>query len=142
MNKDQLSVFYSAMMTGLFVGIIDTLICLAYNVFYRSYSGFFPSELINVSSIIFVVNLLLLLLGLVFFLFIKSFKGGAGAFGILMLVVTFYLAYKIFAGHPYNDARMDSGYHGLYGGILIILGVSAACIPVLFKNKKFLEHVI
>lgn len=142
MNKDQHSVFYSAMMTGLFVGIIDTLICLAYNIGYRSYSGFFPSELINVSSIIFVVNLLLLLLGLVFFLFVKAFKGGAGAFAIFMLVVTIYLAYKVFAGHPYGDARMDSGYHGLYGGILIILGVSAACIPVLYHNKKFLEHVI
>ena len=130
------------MMTGLFIGIIDTVICLFYNVFYRSYSGFFPSELINVSSIIFVVNLLLLILGLVFFLFIKSFKGGAGAFGILMLVVTIFLAYKVFSGHPYGEARMDSGYHGLYGGILIILGVSAACIPILYNNKKFLDKVI
>jgi hypothetical protein len=142
MNKDQLHVFYSAMMTGLFVGIIDTLICLFYNVFYRSYSGFFPSELINVSSIIFAVNLLLLLLGLVFFLFIKAFKGGDGAFAVLMLVLTIIFAYKVFAGHPYSDARMDSGYHGLYGGMLIILGVSAACIPLLYRNKKFLDAVI
>lgn len=129
-------------MTGLFVGIIDTVICLAYNVFYRSYSGFFPSELINVSSIIFVVNLLLLILGLVFFLFIRSFKGGGGVFGVLMLVITIFLAYKVFAGHPYGDARMDSGYHGLYGGILLVLGVSAACIPLLYRNKKFLDQVI
>jgi len=130
------------MMTGLFIGIIDTLICLAYNIFYRSYSGFFPSEVINVSSIIFAVNLLLVLLGLVFFLFIKSFKGGGGAFGVLMLLLTVILGWKVFASHPYDNARMDSGYHGLYGGILIILGISAACIPLLYNNKKFLEEVI
>lgn len=142
MNKDQHSVFFNAMMTGLFVGIIDTLICLAYNIFYRSYSGFFPSEVINVSSIIFMVNLLLLLLGLVFFLFVKSFKGGGGVFGVFMLLVTVILAWKVFTSHPYDDARMDSGYHGLYGGILLILGLSAACIPLLYGNKKFLDEVI
>jgi hypothetical protein len=142
MNKEQHSVFFNAMMTGLFVGIIDTLICLAYNIFYRSYSGFFPSEVINVSSIIFVVNLLLLLLGLVFFLFVKAFKGGDSVFGVFMLLVTVILSWKVFGSHPYDNARMDSGYHGLYGGILIILGVSAACIPLLYNNKKFLEEVI
>jgi hypothetical protein len=142
MNKEQHSVFFNAMMTGLFVGIIDTLICLIYNIFYRSYTGYFPSAIINVSSIIFMVNLIGLIIGLLFFVFVKSFKGGEGVFGVFILLVSGLLVWKLFGSHPFDDARLDDGFHRLLGGIIIILGLSAACIPFLYKNKKFLEQVI
>jgi hypothetical protein len=130
------------MMTGLFIGIIDTVIILVYNVIYRSYTGYFPSELINVSSIIFVVNLLLLILGLLFYVFHKTIKGGDGIFLVLILVLTALLTWKVFGSHRFDDPKVNSGWHGMGGGIVIILGVSAACIPLLFNNKKFLDAVI
>lgn len=142
MKKEQLSLMVSAMLTGLFIGIMDTVILLGFNVGYRSYSGYFPSEIVNVSSIIFMVNLLLFILGLLFFVFVKSFKGGGGAFGVLMLVLTAFLTWKTFSSHPYEDSHLNSGFHGLYGGIVLVLGLSAALIPVLHNNKKFLDNVI
>jgi hypothetical protein len=142
MKNEQNAVFYNAMMTGLFVGIIDTVIILAYNIFYRDYTGYFPSELINVSSIIFMVNLLLLLLGLLFYVFHKTIKGGDNIFLVLILVITALLAWKVFGSNRFDNAKTNSGWHGMLGGIVIILGVSAACIPLLFNNKKFLDAVI
>ena len=135
------SVFFKAMMTGLFVGIIDTLICLGYNIFYRYESGYFPSEFINVSSIIFMVNLTMLVVGLVFFLFLR-FAGGGGIFSIFMLLLTAFLAWESATVVRFGDSHMDGGFHGLLTGIVLIMGISGALIPVLYKNEKFLDSVI
>ena len=59
MSYERDSTFTRAMMAGLFIGIVDTLICLAYNAGYRDINGYISSEIINVSSLIFAVNLLL-----------------------------------------------------------------------------------
>ena len=142
MQNEQHSVFFNAMMTGLFIGIIDTLICLTYNIFYRSYTGYFPSAIVNVSSIIFMVNLLLLVVGLLFYFFHKALKGGDGIFPVFILLLTALLTWKLFGTHPFDDVRLDHGFHGLLGGILIIIGLSSACIPLLYHNKKFLDQVI
>jgi hypothetical protein len=142
MKNEQRSIFYNAMMTGLFIGIIDTLICLAYNIFYRSYTGYFPSELINVSSLIFLVNILLLVVGLVYYTFLKFFKKGDVPFEILILAATAFLTWQSVDVHRFDDSRLNNGFHGLLGGIVLILGLSAACIPLLYHNKKFLDQVI
>ncbi|WP_431210322.1 hypothetical protein ACQ86N_30410 [Puia sp. P3] len=66
MSFENDSPFGHAMLAGLFIGIIDTLICLAYNIGYRDATGYTPSALINVSSLIFAVNLLLLFIGMLY----------------------------------------------------------------------------
>jgi hypothetical protein len=142
MNNEQNSVFFNAMMTGLFIGIIDTLICLGYNIFYRSYTGYFPSELINVSSLIFMVNLLLLVVGLLYYVFLRFIKKGDGSFLAVILLLTAWLSWQSIGIHRFDDARLDRGFHGLLGGIVLILGLSAACIPLLYRSKKFLDEVI
>lgn len=129
-------------MTGLFVGIVDTLILLAFNIFYRNYTGYHPSEIVNVSSLIFMTNLLLLTVGLVYYLFLRTLGKGDGVFVIVILALTAFLAWKSFNGHRFDDVRIDKGWHGLIGGIVLVLGLSSACIPLLFHNKKFLEQVI
>ncbi len=66
--------FTNAMLTGLFIGIIDTLICLRPIISSNgNFTGYAPSALVNVSSLIFAVNLLLLLTGMIYFLFRKFF---------------------------------------------------------------------
>jgi hypothetical protein len=142
MNNDRYSIFFKAMMTGLFVGIIDTVICLGYNIGYRSYTGYLPSSLINVSSLIFVVNLLLLILGIIFFLFLRAFKRGDVVFEIAAVVLTVWLIWKTAGLTRFGDPKLDSGFRGLLGGILVILGASTACIPLLYRSRRFVEAVI
>lgn len=135
------SIFFQAMMTGLFVGIIDTLICLAFNIGYRYETGYFPSEFINVSSLIFMVNLTMLVVGLIYFAFVR-FVGKDIVYLTVMLLLTAFLAWKSATVVRFGDSHMDSGFHGLLTGIVLILGISASCIPLLFRNRKFLDTVI
>jgi hypothetical protein len=141
MNNDHHSIFFKAMMTGLFVGIIDTLICLTYNITYRNFTGYLPSSLINVSSLIFVVNLLLTVIGIVYYLFLRTFRRD-GIYVIVFLLLTCFLLWKATGIHRFMDVKENSGFKGLLGGIILILGISASCLPFLFRSKKFVDAVI
>ena len=142
MNNDKYSAFFKAMMTGLFIGIIDTVICLAYNIGYRSETGYIPSEIINVSSLIFGVNLLLTIVGILFFFFHRYIRGGDLVYTIVFLVLTIWLALKTFSSVRFGDTRLDSGWHGLMGGVVLICGISSICLPLLFRSEKFQDAVI
>jgi len=142
MNSQQHPSFFNAMMTGLFVGIIDTLICLSYSIGYRNYTGYLPSAIINVSSLIFAVNLILLLLGIAYYGFLRASGIGTGLYLAVILVLTAFLTWKTAELIRFNDARLDNGFRGLLIGIILILGVSAACLPFLYRSKKFLDSVI
>jgi hypothetical protein len=142
MSNDQQSVFYRAMMTGLFVGIIDTVICLAYNIGYRNYTGYQPSALINVSSLIFAVNLLLLVIGIFYFVFLRLFKKGDILFIAVLVGLTILLTWKAEGITRFSDDKLDSGFRGLLAGIILIVGLSASCLPFLYHSRKFEEHVL
>ncbi len=45
--------FVRALMTALFAGIADTILCLMYNLIYRDSGRFFPTDFIYVSTIFF-----------------------------------------------------------------------------------------
>jgi len=130
------------MLTGLFIGIIDTLICLAYNIGYRSYTGYAPSQLINVSSLIFMINLLQTVVGMIYFLFIRAFKKADGVFVVFVLALTALLAWRSSEANIFDNPHLNQGFHGLLAGIVLVLGISAAFIPFLYHNRKFLEKVI
>lgn len=142
MSNDQHSVFFKAMMTGLFVGIIDTVICLSYNVIYRDMTGYVPSAFINVSSLIFAVNLLLLMIGILFYGFHRAAGLGDTLFVVVLVAVTFLLTWKAEGIHRFEDVRQDSGFHGLLAGVILICGLSAACIPFLYKSRKFQDLIM
>jgi len=129
------------MLTGLFIGIIDTLICLAYNIGYRDFTGYAPSTLVNVSSLIFAVNLLLLLTGMVYFLFRKVFGGKDYIYVVLAVLFTGFLAWKTEIGHRFADATVNAESKGLLLGIVLILGVSAISLPFFFRSRFFEKHV-
>lgn len=142
MNNERHSIFFKAMMTGLFVGIMDTLICLIFNITYRSETGYLPSSLINVSSLIFMVNLVLLVIGILFFFFLRFSKRGDLLFALVAVLATVWLVWKIAGLTRFGDPKLDSGFRGLLGGIILIMGVSAACIPFLYRSRRFLDAVI
>lgn len=142
MNKDHHSIFFKALMTGLFVGIIDTLICLAYNIGYRNYTGYIPSSFINVSSLIFCVNLTMTVVGIVFYAFHRSSSQGDNIYFIFFLALTAFLAWKITGIHRFDDGHENASFKGLLGGIVVIIGISGACLPFLFRSRKFVDAII
>lgn len=135
--------FYKAMMTGLFVGILVTIVCLLYNLVYRSSSGFPLTDVVNVSSLIFFTNIVFLIIGIVYYLFVKYFSRGNRIFEIVFFALTiFFVALTIF-GHRTDDHQLNVEFRTLMTGIVIIQGLSAALLlPFLYHNKSFEQHVI
>jgi len=142
MNNEQLSVFFKAMMTGLFIGVVDTVVCLAYNIGFRDATGYIPSTIINVSSLIFAIVILFCVIGIVFYFFHRYVRGGDAVYFVVFLGLTIWLAVKAFAAVRFGEPRLDSGWHGLAGGIVLILGVSSLLVPIAFRSEKFQDAVI
>jgi hypothetical protein len=144
MDPDQQSTPFSrALLTGVFVGFSATFLCLVYNVVYRSSTGFTPSEIINVSSIIFVINLLFVVIGMLYFVFLKSFPKGDVFFIVVFVLLTLFCVWKAEGTHRSDNYEVSLQFRGLLTGIIIISGIGASFfIPLLFHSKKFEENVV
>jgi len=137
------SKFYRAMMTGFFVGFIATFVCLAYNIVYRDSTGFPLNGFINVSSIIFAVNILFPIIGIIYYGFISSFKKADILFVILVLLLTAFFVWRTELILRTNDHLLDIEFRKLLLGIVLILGISASVlIPLLYHSKKFENAVL
>jgi hypothetical protein len=136
--------FLKAFMTGLAIGIADTLLCLLYNLFLRKdgTTGFFSSDIINVSSIIFGTNILFMLIGVIYFGFLKAHMTGEVVFSLLFIVLT--VIGVVVAAHVQRspDPDQNSRFHTLLTGVIIIMGLSAAGMPLLYHSRKFGEHIL
>ena len=135
--------FSKATLTGVFVGFCATVICLLYNIIYREGTGFADQDIINVSSLIFAVNLLFLIIGMLYFVFLKSFKKGGIIFTVAFALLTLFCIFETETGHRFTDNVLNSEFKGLLLGILIILGIGAAFVmPYLYHNKGFERNVL
>lgn len=144
MNYDyQQTPFSKAVMTGLFAGITATVACLAYGFVYRLNTGFTMSAIINVPSIIIACHILLVIAGMLYFVFSKSFKGGSTVFILLFLLLSVFCAWKAegVVRSPIHELTVE--FRGLLLGMTIIIGASASIlIPVLSGSKKFEEAIL
>jgi len=137
------SKFYQSMLTGFFVGFFATIVCLAYNIIFRDSTGFPLSSFINVSSIIFLVNLLFPVIGIIYYGFITTFKKADIVFVIAFFLLTVFLVWRTELVHRTDDHLLNMEFRNLLLGIVVILGISASVfIPILYHSKKFKEMVL
>lgn len=135
--------FSRAMLTGLFVGILSTVVCLAYNIIYRDSTGFPMASIINVSSLIFVVNLLFWVIGIIYYVFLRSFRKGDLVYIVVFVLLTVLSIWKTEHVYRSDNIELTLQFRGLLLGIVIIMGVCASfLIPYLYHNKGFEEHVV
>jgi hypothetical protein len=138
------SPFFRAMMTGLFVGFAACIVCLLYNLIYRDAGNYFPSLIISVSSLIFGVNLLFLIIGVIFAAFVNARRKGETIYTILFLVLTVLAVIAALHSHrTTGDAYMNGRFRGLLTGVVVILGLSAAvAVPICYHSKGFHKHFV
>lgn len=144
MNQDfPKSVFYRAFMTSVFVGIIATLITIAYDIIFVNLFGFPLFVLINVSTLIFGVNIIFLVIGCIYYLFVSKFKKGDLLYISLFVLITAFLAWRSEHVIRSTDSTINHQFQGLLTGVVIILGALAAfLIPFLYHNKRFDDTVL
>ena len=137
-----LTPFTKAILTGLFVGIVATVLCMGYDIFYRDSTAFPLSDYINVSNLIFSVNLLFLVFGVIYYVFTR-FKKGEVLFVVVFLFLTVTLVFLSAGIHRSDVPLLNKEFHQLLLPIVIIIGLLAALgIPYLYHSRKFEEHVL
>lgn len=135
--------FSDVVLTSVFAGFITTLLCMIYYLVYKEVTGFPFSSLLNVSSLIFGVNIIFVTVGCVYYLFIHYFKRADLLHVILGVLIT--LAGVWYAGttHRSDNHFLNGEFHQLLIGLLIIMGTVATIgVPLLYHNKKFHETVL
>jgi len=135
------SPFSRAVLTSVFIGFFTTLMCLVYNIIFRESTGYQPADYINVSSLIFAVNLIFFVIGLLYFFLIRSFKKGDAVFEILFGLVVIFCAWRAAHAHMQNPT-LTSEFRTLMIGVIVIMGIGIALVPILFHNKKFEDAVL
>lgn len=135
--------FSRALLTAVFVGFVASIICLFFNIVYREETGFVPTEIINVSSLIFGVNLFFFAGGMIYG-GLKSWSGKSDIiFIVLFILLTIFFAWKAEGAIRTADHAVTLQFRGLLLGIILISGISIAlAVPYLFHNKKFNESVL
>lgn len=136
--------FVKAFMTGLAVGIADTILCLAFNLLWRKEGdiGFFSSDIINVSSLIFGINILFIVISVLFYGFLQVQKGEV-LFSVLFAALTVWGVIVATHVHRSPDPVQNARFHVLLTGVVLICGISTSLgIPFLYHSRKFREHVL
>src|SRR5690606_6791733 len=137
------SVFYRALMTSVFVGIIVTLLTLFFDLIFVESLHFPLSSIINVSSLIFAVNFLFLVAGLIYYACLQISRKGDIVFIALFLLLTSFLVWRVQDVMRTEDEHVNEQFRQLLSGIILIVGLSAAiAVPFLFHNKKFEDNVL
>ena len=136
------SPFSKAILTSVFIGFFATVVCLIYNIIFRQSTGYQPADFINVSSLIFAVNLIFFVIGMVYFFFLRSFKKADVVFEILFGLLTIFCAWRASYAHMENSRILSSEFRTLLIGVIIIMGVGVELVPLLFRNKKFEDAVL
>jgi len=136
------SPFSKAILTSVFIGFFATVVCLIYNIIFRERTGYQPADFINVSSLIFVVNLIFLIIGLLYFAFLKFGKRGSAVFEIVFGVLIVFCVWRAAHAHMQNSPTLTSEFRTLLIGTIIIMGVGIELVPLLFHNKKFEDAVL
>jgi hypothetical protein len=137
--------FVKAFMTGLAVGIADTVLCLAFNLLWRKEGtvGFFSSDFISVSSIIFGINILFIVIGVVYFGFLQARMTGEVLFSVIFVALTVIGVIAAIHAHRSPDPGQNARFHVLLTGMIVICGISAAIgMPVLYHSRKFGQHIL
>jgi hypothetical protein len=143
MDNNSFEASYRAFMAALFVGVADALLCLIYNVIYRSGRPYFSSSIINVSYIIFGILFLFAMIGLVYLFALRLFRQGNLIFMFLMIIVSTLAILAIHSGNFSSNLVESQSLRAEATGITVIAGFSATVgIPLLHGSHKFELYVV
>jgi hypothetical protein len=131
--------FAKAFLTALFAGILATLVCCSYDIYFRMATFYGPSDFINVSSIIFIVNILLLMSGIIYWACKSWSKKGDLIYTVILLLLTAFCLWKTSGIQRFSDYKLNKEFIQLLGGTVIIVGIGALCIPYFFNHKKIVD---
>jgi hypothetical protein len=144
MKKDfEKTTFYRSFMTCVFTGLIGTVFCMFYDLAFVQIMNFPLSSIINVSTLIFAVNITFLVVGTLYYWSVTLVKHGETVYIALFILITAFMLLKIQGFQRTDNAVINTQFRWLSSGIIIILGALAAiAVPFLYRSRKFDEYVL
>ena len=130
--------FSKAILAGLFAGILATCLSLAFNFIFRYYSGFPLSAMINVSTIIFALIIVVMIAGIAFYFSHHYFKKGTIIYQAVFLIVTLLLIAGTMQIQRSNDLVLSAQVRELLLGVIAITGICAVFIIPFFYKHDYL----
>lgn len=141
-NYPAQSYLSKTVLSGVFAGIIGTLSNLAYDYFFRRVTEFSPSQIINVSTIIFATMLFFTAAGVIYY-FLSSFlkKGQIVYIIVYAAIAIFCLNWGLHVQRS-ADLKVSADFRVLFVGILSISFLLATFfIPYLMNHQSiFLDE--
>ncbi len=136
MNYDyEQTEFSKSLLAGTFAGIMATTLSLLFNAFFRGIIGFSLSDIINVSTIIFALMIVVTIAGIIFYFFHHYIKKGTVVFQIAAVIITLLLIAGTMQIQRSANPGLSSEFRELLWGIIGITGICTAFfIPFLFKH--------
>ncbi len=142
-NDFQKTIFYRSLMTCVFAGIVGTLLTMFLDLFFVESLNYPLSNIINVATLIFGVNLVFLVIGFLFYGFLASSRYGEWIYIIVFILITGFLTWKMQGVHRSDNDLINHQFRLLSSGVIIILGLLASIVvPFLFHNKQFNKYVV
>ena len=144
MEKDfEKTIFYRSFMTCVFAGLIGTVLCMFYDLAFVQIMKFPFSAIINVSTLIFAVNIAFLVIGVLYYGLLTFSRYGEAVYIGIFILITAFLLWKIQGFQRTDNHAINIQFRYLSSGIIVILGVLASiAVPFLYRSKKFDEYVL
>lgn len=118
-------------LTGFFASIVNGV----YMIFYRDITQFMPAIEFNFLSIPLVTMVMFIVLGLIFFLFVRYINLTAFFIAFIIIIVAGIAITALLHGNPGETPFY--GDHGLIAGFLAINGLlGITLLPYLYKHPK------
>ena len=136
--------FERVMMTGVFVGLITTVLVLVYDVFFVENKGFAVNDyFINVTMLIFSINILFLALGPLYYGLQKLSRYGEIIYIVLIVAAALFLLLKMKNVDRADNDFINAKFKELLSGVVILVAIGACILlPVLYHNRKFEKNVL
>jgi len=144
MEQDfQKNIFYRSFMTCVFAGLTGTVLSMFYDLFFAQVLNFPLSSMINVSTLIFTINLTFIVIGFLFYGLISASRYGETIYISVFMVITIFFIWKLQGVHRTENDAVNTQFRYLSSGIVAILGLLASLgVPFLFHNKQFDKYVL
>jgi hypothetical protein len=144
MKKDfEKSMFYRSFMTCVFAGLIGTVLCMIFDLVFVQVMRFPFSSIINVSTLIFTINIVFLVIGALYYWSVKFSIGGETVYIILFVLLTAFMLMKIQRYDRSTNVVINTQFRWLSSVITVILGgLAAIAVPLLYHSRKFDEYVL
>jgi integral membrane sensor domain MASE1 len=136
------SPFDRVMMTGVFIGIVISVISIFYDAIFLESTGFPYTGIINVNSLIFGINILFLAIAPIYYGFTRLPKFGNLIYIIVFVLITILLLLRVKGIERTDNEHLNLEFRHLLTTIIILTAAGIIGLPFLLQSKKFRDKVI